>query len=1330
MNSARLADVAPIAADTGEDCYAFPASFAQRRLWFLHQLHPDSPAYSMVAAFRVTGALDIDLLERSLSNLVARHETLRTRFGVSAGEPLQLIAPEATIAIARIDLAGTDAEARAQAWLAAEARRPFDLERGPLLRAAVLRLGDDAHILSVSMHHIVSDGWSLGVLMRELSELYAAHLEARTPALEPLAVQYADYSAWQHDWLQGEVLDAQIAYWRDALEGVPTMLDLPLDRPRAARQRQRGAQHRLRIDPALAERLRGFARGEGATLYMLLLAGFQALLSRYTGQQRLLVGSPIAGRTQRETEGLIGFFVNTLVLRGDLGGDPGLAALLAQVRETTLSAFAHQDVPFEKLVEALAPQRDLSRSPLFQAMFILQNAPAGELALGDARLEPVAIDNGTAKFDLTLALEEAGDGGIEGYCEYDRDLFDRETIARFADHYVRLLSRALDDPAMPIARIDFLSDAERHRLLHDWNDTKAAYLDKTLHQLFEEQAAATPEATAVAGPWGALTYRALEARANRLARLLIDRGAGPETTVALLIEPGAELIVALLAVLKSGAAYVPIDPGFPARRIDYIVDQSGAIAKLTDRGDGARGWLDIAALEALAAPYPATPPHVAAGPGNLAYVIYTSGSTGRPKGVAVEHRQVSSYAHAVTQRFGFAPDAHYALLQPIAVDSSNTMLMPWLCFGGTLHVLPRRDVLDPQAIARYFGDAPMDVLKIAPSHLAELLRASDDPRLLPRAALVLGGEASRWDWLRQAVLPRLPEPARAYIHYGPTETTVGVLTNAVDPDESASAPVVPLGRPLGNVDVHVVDPKGALVPIGVTGEIRIGGDSVARGYLGRAGLTAERFVPDSHARQPGARAYRTGDLARRLADGRIAILGRADTQMKIGGYRIEPGEIETVLLDHPAVATALVVGRDTAAGDRILVAYHVAHAGAGDATDLRAWLRERLPDYMVPSAFVPLEAFPLSAQGKVDLNALPPPCAAAPAAPSALLGPVEQRLAQLWRELLGIETLGRDDSFFELGGYSLLVIRMLARVRRQERQAIAPVDFLDRPTIGGLADLLGAQPARRAGLLIPLQRLGSAPPLVCVHPIGGDVLGYAGLAQALGDHRPMLALRSPPGGAGATIEAIAERYVGELLRSFPDARCLLGGWSFGGLVAFEMVRQLEARGLRTAGLVLLDTHLREPDRAAPDDEDLLTRFAGDFAATLGRDTVGDAATFAALDRRARRTMLSAELFAADLIEADTDAALDAHLSTFAAHADAAARYRPGRIGQAITLFAADRGTGLPRLGECWANRTTGALRGRLVAGDHYSMLRPPHVAGLAAALAQSFPASDVARRVA
>ena len=1322
----------PLPAGT-EEVFVFPASFSQRRLWFLNQLDSSDVAYAILASFRISGPLDISVLERTLNEIVRRHESLRTTFA-AGDELLQIIHCDVDLPLRCLDLTD-ESEAAVLDWLRAEAARPFDLAQGPLLRATLLRLGDAEHVLAVSMHHIVSDGWSLGVLMREASALYAAYEAGDRSPLPELEIQYADYSLWQRDWLQGAVLDRQMAYWREELRDVATVLDLPVDRPRGAQQSHRGAQHAVRLEAGLAKPLRLLGRRQGATLYMVLLAAFQALLSRYTGQPQVLVGSPIAGRTQREVEGLIGFFVNTLVLRGDLRGRPDFAELLRRVRETTLGAYAHQDVPFEKLVEELSPERDPSRSPLFQVMFILQNAPTGDLRLGTARLQPLAVDTGTAKFELTLSLEEQADGSIGGYWEYATDLFDAATIERMAGHYVRLLEAALSDPQRSVAELDMLTPQERHRLLVEWNDTAAAYPDQCLHQLFERRVESTPDATAVAGLHTRLSYRELNERANRIAHFLKHHGVGPEIRVAILMESSPDVIVALLAILKAGGAYVPIDQDYPSDRIGYILQQSRVALVLTGTTTRFTEFESMAPCICIDAADPAwtvfgpeNPPNVAVG-ANAAYVIYTSGSTGRPKGVVVEHRQIINYFHAIVERLGLISGAGFAMLQPLAVDSCNTVLVPWIGLGGTLHVLPRQVTVDPDGLAEYFRRESMDVLKIAPSHFAALLDASSSDALLPNCRLVLGGEGSRRDWIARSVLPRLPKDARVDIHYGPTETTVGVLTHRVAPKtepERPRGPLVPLGHPLGNVAIYVTA-EADLVPIGVAGEILIGGAAVARGYFDRPDLTAERFVPDPFAKAPGSRLYRSGDLARRLPSGAIEFLGRTDHQIKIHGQRIELGEIEAALLRNHQVKRAAVLAREDAQGSKSLRAYVLLDsASKGESSalrlELRAELARDLPAYMMPAAIVLLDAWPLTAQGKLDLAALPGSADHSPAFPGARVLPrnlTEAGLVALWEDLLKSGPVGIHDNFFDRGGHSLLAVRMLASVQQKFGRRIGPSTFLARPTPAHLAALISDAGGRPDdGTLLALQPLGRSPPLFCVHPIGGEVLCYVDLAMALGTDRPFYAFQALRNGDAVTIEELATGYAGELRRMVGDGPFCLAGWSFGGLVAFEMARQFAAAGHPAEHVVLFDTYPPSAgERTACAGEDaLLERFAADLARTWGRNVADLEPMFRALPAEARRTFLFTELQREGLVTSSDDD-FQGMLERFSRYAQAADTY-PGRtIVQSIDLFVAADGEGGRTLPRYWAEWTRSGVRTHIVSGDHYSMLRQPHVEALATRLA-------------
>ncbi|MBW3571291.1 MAG: amino acid adenylation domain-containing protein, partial [Gemmatimonadetes bacterium] len=1002
----------------------FPLSLQQQRMWFLHALDPDGGAFTLAGAYRVRGALDVEALRRALDEVVRRHEALRTVFPERDGEPVQVVTPHAELAVPATDLCGADdGEARMQALALEEARRPFALAAGPLFRARLVRMADDEHVLVLSMHHIVSDGWSVGVLLHEVSALYAAFSRGAPSPLPELKIQYPDYAAWQRRHLGGAALDGQLAYWRERLAGAPALLELPVDRPRPASRGHRGAREAAVLPAELVERLRALAGAEGCTLYMVLLAAFDVLLSRWSGQDDVVVGSPVAGRTREDVEPLIGFFVNTLAVRTELGGAPTFRELLARVREATLGAMQHQDLPFEKLVDELKVERTLGHAPVFQALFALQNFEVGAFDLGGLHAEPIPLHTGASKNDLALYGIEVPEG-LGCTLVYNPDLFDAATVRRMLEHFRTLLEGAAADPSRRVAGLEMLADGERAQVVEGWNRTGRAYAGPAvLHRMVEAQAAATPHAPAVAGEDGALTYAGLDARANQVARRLRAMGVGAEDRVAVCLERGAETVAALLGVLKAGAAYVAVDPKDPAERAAWLLEDSGARAVVTRAGvplpphHAATLWMDAAAL----ADESPEPVDAGVAPEQAAYVVYTSGSTGRPKGVVVEHRSICNYVRGILAHLEEVPCRSFATVSTFAADLGNTVIFPALCSGGVLHVVGAERAVDPDGFAAYVQSHGIDCLKIVPSHLAALMGGADPAAALPKRLLVLGGEASRAEWVEgiRALAPAL----RVMNHYGPTETTVGVLTLPVE--ESAGRDTLPLGRPLPNVRVYVLDPSMRPVPVGVPGELYVGGAQVARGYLRRPGLTAERFVPSPFAERD--RLYRTGDRVRWLADGTVEFLGRADDQVKIRGFRVEPGEVASAVHAHPRVREAAVVVREDAPGDRRLVAYF-----AGDATpaELRAWLRARLPEAMVPAAFVAVESIPLTRNGKVDRRALPVPEARDDAdgyvEPRT---PTEEVLAEIWGELLKTERVGAEDGFFERGGHSLLGIRMVARVR-------------------------------------------------------------------------------------------------------------------------------------------------------------------------------------------------------------------------------------------------------------------------------------------------------------
>ena len=1261
---------------------SLPSSFAQQRLWFLDQLESGGAVYNIPVAYRLSGPLDAAALQQSLTEIVRRHEVLRTRFASEDGTPVQVISPAMDLPCPLMDVTDSvDPEDALQRLVNEEARRPFDVAKGPLIRARLLRVAADDHVLTITMHHIVSDGWSLEVFFKELRALYDAFRHGQPSPLPELPVQFADYAVWQREQLTGEVLERQRTYWRERLAGLGP-LDLPADRPRPKRQTFRGTPRPLSISPELTAALKGVGRRENATLFMVTAAALQALLQRYTGQDDVAVGFPVANRSRAEVEGLIGFFVNTLVLRTDLSGGPTFAELLARVREAMLGAFAHQDLPFEKLVEEAQAERDLGRSPLFQVFFSMQGLSPRDISLGDLSARPLLSDLQTSKFDLSMYLGETA-GRLQGFVEYNTDLFEAATIERLVGHYQRLLEGVAADAQARLSELAVLTEEERQRLLTAWNDTQRDYpREQTVAQLFEAQAARCPDAVAVTHAEESLSYGELNARANALAAHLRALGVRPGVLVGLCVERSMQMMVGLLATLKAGGTYVPLDPAFPAERLAFMLADSQASVLLTQTSlDGLLSadavqvvYLDRLEFDALPSVEDLPP---VAGPGDLAYVLYTSGSTGKPKGVEVPHRALTNFLWSMRSTPGCTEHDVLMAITTLSFDIAGLELYLPLISGGRVELVSRAVAADGRLLRERLEQVQPTLLQATPATWRMLIEAGWQGT--PGLTALIGGEALPSD----LVQPLLDRTQALWNMYGPTETTIWSSVQRV----RSAAEEITIGRPIANTTFYILDAALQPVPVGVPGELFIGGDGLAQGYRDRADLTAEKFIPHPFVSTPGARLYRTGDLARYRADGQVVHLGRHDQQVKIRGFRIELGEIEAALSACPGIGQAVVDARTDHTGTAVLAAYVVPAAGqAVVPADLRQRLRQTLPEYMVPQYFTELASLPLTPNGKVDRKRLPDFEKGTGDDHVALVEPrtpTELQVATIFAELLQVAPVDAHSNFFDLGGHSLLAIRLMSRLSATFKVELPLQTLFEVPTVAGLSDRLcdrtgaarasslrmEAEGARLSGprtateqrlasiwerilevgpvgvyesflrlqgsqnqldamlsevrrefgvfaeglpvsafiaeptveslartidearsptstLTVCLQPHGSKRPIFLIHAGGGYVFFYRALATRLGPHRPVYGVRAatksdwpgPPFEHSKSVEVLAARYIEEIKSVQPRGPYTLGGACFGGVIAFEMARQLQAHGEAIAGpLLLFDSFVRDSE---------------------------------------------------------------------------------------------------------------------------------------------------------
>ena len=1330
----------------------FPLSFGQERLFFLDQWDPGGAALNEAFAFRIEGKLDAEAMGRAVQAVVDRHEILRTTFALSDTGPVQRIAATLIVPCPLTDLSAApgDREARALAVVGEDARAPFDLRRGPLLRTSLLRVDAEVHFLSLTMHHIVTDGWSFDVFLGDLIALYQAFTAGKPSPLRELPIQYADFAVWQRSQLQGPALEARLAFWRRTLGGELPVLELPTDRPRPAVQRYRGNKQVLAVPDALARALHAFAERHQATPFLVLQTAFRVLLHRWSGQEDLVVGCPTAGRNRIETEKLIGFFTNQLVLRTDLSDGPTFRALLERVREAALSAYANEDVPFEKLIEAEQTRRDTSRSPLFQVFFNLLRFADHRLDEANLRLHAIDIDRGTSNFDLTLYAIEVGEQ-LSFALNYNTDLFDAETATRMLGQLVVLLESALADPDRRIAAYPLITEPARRaaaaaragmiRPAPGFAPMERAAHEQTIHQRFEEQARAFPDRIAVSDGAVTWTYAELNRRANRVARRIVaEIGPGP-ANVALLFSHGAPMIAGMLGALKAGKAYVPIEPGYPRERLDFLLESSEARAVVAGiietplAVDLGRGQLPII-------PFGDDDPlgsddnlDLAVTPDALAYLLYTSGSTGQPKGVMQNHRNVLHFIRAYVNNLAVGPQDRLVLLASFAFDAAVMDIYGALFAGAELHPIDVKET-GLGALARVIEARKITVYHSTPTLYRHLLAAAPRERGFSDVrVVVLGGEeAVRRDL--EAFRERFPRDAVLINGLGPTESTV-TLQAFFDATTRTSGNTLPVGYPVDDTAILLLDAGGK--PGKIRGEIAVRSAFTALGYWRAPALSAAAFGPDPEGGTQ--RIYRTGDLGRILPDGQLEFLGRRDHQVKIRGIRVEPGEIETTLAQHPAVRESVVIARDDATGAKVLVAYVVAPGAT--VAELRSFLQEKLPAPLVPATFVALDALPLTSTGKVDRLALP--ALLVSAVPATEVAAPEQaiqvRLQRIWERVLGVTTIGVHDDFFDRGGHSLLALRLFLEIEKDLGKALPLAVLFRAPTIAALAAVLAREGVESSWpSLVPIEARGSRTPFFCVHAIGANVLNYRLLSRHLGDQQPFYGLQSR-GLDGAhdphdCLEEMAAAYLQEVRAVQPHGPYLIGGGSSGGIVAWEMAQQLRAAGEEVALLALIDTYQRSIDTyqaPAIGPASLLHHLARRLDFKLGRLVLNDGgAPVRWLASEARRTLAS--LAQRTMRRArggvDPEALPPLIQRVRAANIHAILSYTAKPYAGKATLFLTLREPVRPaddrRL--AWSELSHGGLELHTLPSDHNTVLDDPDVAVLAAKLRACIERATTVRR--
>lgn len=1306
-----------------------PLSFGQQRLWFLDQLIPDSPLYNIPGALRLTGRLDRRALEKSFNVIVECHEVLRARFHSVDGQPVQSVNDVEHRPVRIIDLSempSTDREACSRELILLLARLPFDLSIGPLLRAFLLRLGPQDHILHLTMHHIASDGWSLGILIRTLADLYKAFTNGEEPLMPVLPIQYTDFAQWQRHAFQDEVLESQTDFWKKQLAGRLPVLDLPADRPRPSVQSFRGAFLPFDLPYHLTESLAALSRRENVTLFTTLLTTFKILLSRYTDQKDVIVGTPFANRNYIETENLIGFFVNILVLRTDLSGNPTFRQLLHRVQEVALQAYAHPDVPFEKLVEEIRTERDLSRTPLFQAMFVLQNAPMPAIELGHLKLSTMEVSTGTSKYDLTFSVQET-ESGLKGWIEYNTDLFDAPRIERFQKHFRMLVQSILANPECRIECLNLLMESERNLLQKEWNRTSVNYDHKSLYELFEIQAAKTPKAVAVVFEDTKLTYGELDEKATRLAGILRSLRVGPEMVVGLMVERSLDLVIGLIGIIKAGGAYLPLDPAYPQDRLSMMIEDAGAQVILTQsqlKSNLPESSARILCLDQLREEVEVRDcldSHVE--PDNPAYVIFTPESMGRPMGTIISHRSICNRLFWMQDVFELTTAD--VVLQKTSLNSDASIWeIFWPLLAGARIVLTRPEGhKDTAYLCRSIAENRVTVIHFAPSMLAAFLQEPEISLCKTLRLTFSSGEP-----LTAEIAERFFSNFDSELHnlHGLGESATDVTWWKCGREDRRQS--IPIGRPIANTQIYILDRRLQSVPVGIPGELYIGGVALARGYINRADLTAERFIPDPFSLTLGARLYRTGDKASFLPDGNIEFQGRIDAQTKIQDSRVELAEIESTLLKHPEVKSALVVAIEDESGDNRLVAYITTKSKSRINTDaLREFLKQRLHDHFLPSTFVTLDNLPSIQSSKADRSAVFASDLVRPRPDRDFVAPrdvIESRLASIWEETLNIHTIGVQDNFFDLGGNSLLALRMMAGIKCQFGQEVPLASMFTEGTIERLADHLRGHRVLSPLLpLVQIQSQGDRPPFFCVHPAGGDVFCYGELARRLGAGRPFYGFQAKgldcQQEPHARIEHMAADYVKAMLSVQPGGPHILGGWSLGATVAFEMAQQLSASGLEVAMVVLVDPP--EPVRAMKHSSRHGAIATGllveELQGVFGKRLPLSESEFADMELDQQFDLLMEWTRVVHIGSSAVNTPnLECYLQVLKYNLQALQSYQIKKYsGRVVILRAKDRINSTDLMHD-WTPYLTGRVETHIIPGNHFSMMRPPHVPVLAEVL--------------